>query len=327
MLTYLITGGAGYIGSHVCKALSALGHIPVVYDNFAKGWHDAVKFGPLEQGDVTDLDRLTDVLTRYRPAGVIHCAALTEVAASIRAPETFWQTNVVGTKTLLDAMCATQVGRLIYSSTCAVHGNLDGVLLDEDTPFAPTSPYAASKLAVEFMVRDYAARYDLRALGFRYFNVAGADAAAELGEFHRPETHLIPLALEAVSGQRDMLSVFGDDYPTPDGTCIRDYVHVSDLVDAHLTGLAYLEQDARLPIITLGTGRGFSVHDVLAATTAVTGLPVPHEIAPRRQGDPAKLVCGSTRAHEELGWSPARSDLPTMIADAWRWHQGPGFRQ
>lgn len=325
MARILVTGGAGYIGSHACKALAQHGHEPVSYDNLSSGWKDAVQFGPLEVGDIRDRDRLDAVIAKWQPEAVLHFAALIEVGVSVREPDRFWSVNAEGTLRLLDAMVAAGTPKLIYSSTCAVHGNQDGILLDETSAFAPASPYAETKLSVEMMVQGYARQFGFKHLGFRYFNVAGADADRNIGEFHRPETHLIPLILDAASGRRETISVFGDDYPTPDGTCIRDYVHVSDLIDAHIAGLTYIDQKESAPVITLGTGHGFSVKDVLAAASEVVGTAIPSEITGRRSGDPASLVSGSKLAQDALNWRPHRSTLKTMINDAWGWHQKPGY--
>jgi UDP-glucose 4-epimerase len=257
----------------------------------------------------------------------MHFAALIEVGVSVREPDTFWKNNVTGTMSLLDAMVATGLRKIVFSSTCAVNGDQDGVMLDETSGFAPASPYAASKFAVEHMLHDYGTAFGIRHLAFRYFNVAGADDQAKIGEHHRPETHLIPLILDAIEGKRDALSVFGQDYPTRDGTCVRDYVHVEDLADAHIKGLQYLERDERVPVLTLGTGDGFTVREVMEAAAAVTGKPVPASDAPRRAGDPASLVCGSKLAGQELGWTPDRSNLKRMIADAYRWHQSGHYEK
>lgn len=327
MKNILVTGGAGYIGSHACKALATAGYRPVVFDNFGNGWRDAVKFGPAEEGDLLDADRIRQVLETWKPDAVMHFAALIEVGVSVGSPQTFWRNNVTGTMNLLDAMLATSTNNLVFSSTCAVNGDQDGVLLDETSALDPASPYANTKLAAERMISDYTAVHDLRSLAFRYFNVAGADPDGEIGEHHRPETHLIPLVLDAVAGKRDALSVYGDDYPTPDGTCIRDYVHVWDLVAAHVAGLDYLQKEERAPVITLGTGRGFSVREVIDTAAKVTNASVPHKQADRRVGDPASLVCGSKLAHEALGWQAARSQLPTMIADAWAWAQNGHYEK
>lgn len=321
MATVLVTGGAGYIGSHACKALAAAGHTPVTYDNLKNGWRDAVQFGPLEEGDLLDTAHLTEVMKKHQPDAVMHFAALIEVGVSVREPDEFWKNNVAGSMSLLDAMVAADLKKIVFSSTCAVNGDQDGVMLDETSGFAPASPYASSKAAVEHMLNDYGEAFGIRHLAFRYFNVAGADDGANIGEYHQPETHLIPLILDAIDGKRDALSVFGQDYPTRDGTCVRDYVHVEDLADAHVLGLDYLDQEERVPVLTLGTGSGFTVREVMEAAAKVTGKPVPASDAPRRAGDPASLVCGSNLATEVLGWKPHRSTLERMITDAYRWHQ------
>lgn len=321
----MVTGGAGYIGSHACKALAAAGHTPVTYDNFQNGWRDAVRFGPAEEGDLLDKARLIDVINTWKPAAVMHFAALIEVGVSVKQPDMFWRNNVMGSMTLLDAMAETGIRDIVFSSTCAVNGDQDGLLLDETVPFAPASPYAKTKMVTEMMLRDYELQHGINHLTFRYFNVAGANADGLIGEHHRPETHLIPLILDAIDGKRAALSVFGEDYPTRDGTCIRDYVHVEDLADAHVKGLAYLGKSDRAPVITLGTGRGFTVREVLDTAAKVTGKPVPFNLADRRDGDPASLVCGSKLAAQELGWTPERSTLERMIGDAWRWHQNGSY--
>ena len=325
MSVVLVTGGAGYIGSHACKALAEAGHTPVTYDNFKNGWRDAVKFGPAEEGDLLDRSRLKDVIDQWQPDAVMHFAALIEVGVSVRSPAEFWKVNVGGSMSLFDTMVETGLKNIVFSSTCAVNGDQDGVMLDETSAVDPKSPYANTKLAVERMLADYGQAYGLKHLAFRYFNVAGS--GGDIGEHHQPETHLIPLTLDAVDGKRDALSVFGEDYPTPDGTCIRDYVHVSDLADAHVRGLDYLNTDDRSPVITLGTGRGYSVREVIEMAAEVTGRPVPHEVVGRRDGDPASLVCGSSLAREALGWHAQRSSLPQMISDAWTWHQNGHYSE
>ena len=317
----LVTGGAGYIGSHACKALAAAGYCPVTYDSLITGWQDAVKFGPFEHGDILDRARLDQVFDRYSPVATIHFAALSQVGESMQAPASYWRNNVQGALTLIEAAVAANCLDLVFSSTCAVYGDQDGVVLDEDSPQSPISPYAATKRAIEDMLVGFAASSDLRYVTFRYFNVAGADPEAEIGEFHRPESHLIPLMLDAIVGRRDALTLYGSDYNTDDGTCIRDYVHVMDLVDAHILGLDWLKADKGNRVFNLGTGSGFSVRQVINACGKVTGKPVPITQGPRREGDCAQLVSGSTRAISELGWSPHRSDMSQMIADAWRWHQ------
>ncbi|MEP3331969.1 UDP-glucose 4-epimerase GalE [Sedimentitalea sp.] len=321
MNTVLVTGGAGYIGSHACKALKTAGYIPVTFDNLETGWQDAVKFGPFEKGDLLDRARLDEVIATHKPVAVMHFAALSQVGEAMSQPGRYWRNNVEGSLTLIEAAVAAGCLDFVFSSTCATYGEHDNVVLDEDTPQMPLNAYGASKRAIEDILRDFEAAYGLRKVIFRYFNVAGADPEAEVGEHHRPETHLVPLMLEAIDGKRDALTVFGTDYDTPDGTCIRDYVHVSDLVDAHVLGLNWLKEGKGSKVFNLGTGTGFSVREVIDHSRTVTNREVPHVIGPRRAGDATKLVSGSVRAEQELGWKPARSDLRTMIADAWRWHE------
>ena len=243
MVHILVTGGAGYIGSHACKALKQAGFTPVVYDNLVTGWKDAVKFGPFEQGDLTDRARLDQVFAKYQPAAVVHFAALSQVGEAMSQPGRYWANNVGGSLNLIEASVAAGCLDFVFSSTCATYGEHDNVVLDEDTPQHPLNAYGASKRAVEDILKDFEAAYGLNSVIFRYFNVAGADPEAEVGEFHRPETHLVPLMLDAIEGKRGALTVFGTDYDTPDGTCIRDYVHVCDLVDAHVLGLKWLQDD------------------------------------------------------------------------------------
>ena len=317
----LVTGGAGYIGSHACKALAAAGYVPVTFDNLCTGWSDAVKFGPLEQGDLTDRAALDRVFAQYQPIAVMHFAALSQVGESMREPGMYWRNNVLGSLTLVEAAVAAGCLDFVFSSTCATYGDQDGVMLDETTPQHPINAYGASKRAVEDILANFGESHGLRSVIFRYFNVAGADPDGEVGEFHQPETHLIPLMLDAIDGKRPALTVFGTDYDTPDGTCVRDYVHVMDLVDAHVSGLKWLEDGKGSRVFNLGTGSGFSVLEVIDHSREVTNRDVPFETGDRRPGDCVKLVSGSTRAKAELGWTPHRSTLKTMITDAWRWHQ------
>ncbi|MEX0284674.1 MAG: UDP-glucose 4-epimerase GalE [Paracoccaceae bacterium] len=317
----LVTGGAGYIGSHACKALKLAGFVPVTFDNLVTGWEDAVKFGPLERGDLHDRARLDEVFAQYAPVAVMHFAALSQVGEAMSKPGLYWRNNVEGSLTLIEAAVAAGCMKFVFSSTCATYGDQDNVVLDEDTPQYPLNSYGHSKRAIEDILRDFEAAHGLESVIFRYFNVAGADPGGEVGEFHRPETHLIPLMLDAIDGKRDALTVFGTDYDTPDGTCIRDYVHVCDLVDAHVLGLRWLEDGKGSRVFNLGTGSGFSVRQVIDHSHAVTNREVPYVEGPRRAGDCTKLVSGSARAEEELGWTPKRSTLDVMIADAWRWHQ------
>ncbi|KIC35995.1 UDP-glucose 4-epimerase GalE [Leisingera sp. ANG-M7] len=321
MTNILVTGGAGYIGSHACKALKAAGYTPVTYDNLVTGWQDAVKFGPFEKGDLTDRTRLDEVFAKYQPAAVMHFAALSQVGEAMSEPGRYWANNTGGSLNLIEAAVAAGCLDFVFSSTCATYGEHDNVVLDENTPQLPLNAYGASKRAVEDILKDFGTAHGLRSVIFRYFNVAGADPEAEVGEFHRPETHLVPLVLDAVAGKREALTIFGTDYDTPDGTCIRDYVHVCDLVDAHVLGLKWLEDGKGSQVFNLGTGSGFSVREVMDKAEAVTGQAVPCKTGPRRAGDCTKLVSGSTRAITDLGWEPRRSTLETMIADAWKWHK------
>ncbi|OOY29673.1 UDP-glucose 4-epimerase GalE [Thioclava sp. L04-15] len=321
----LVTGGAGYIGSHACKALSRAGYVPVCFDNFSTGWKEAVKFGPLEEGDLADRARLDEVFAKYQPIAVMHFAALSLVGESMQNPSKYWRTNVNCALNLIEAAVEADCKNFVFSSTCATYGDQDGVVLDEDTEQRPINAYGGSKRAIEDMLRDFGASHGLNSVIFRYFNVAGADPDAELGEQHVPETHLIPLMLDAIAGKRPALTVFGSDYPTRDGTCIRDYVHVSDLVDAHVLGLKWLESGKPSRVFCLGSGNGFSVREVIDASRTVTNRDVPIVEGERRAGDAACLVSGSKRALEELGWQQQRSDLSVMIGDAWRWHQAKEY--
>ena len=325
MQSVLVTGGAGYIGSHACKRLAESGYTPVTYDNLSTGWSQAVKFGPFEQGDLQDRTRLGEVLAKHTPVAVMHFAALSDVGQSMRDPALYWRNNVGGSMTLLDAVTAAGIEAFVFSSTCATYGEQDGVMLDESCAQMPINAYGGSKRAVEDMLRDYGRQSGMRHVAFRYFNVAGADPDRQVGECHRPETHLIPLALDAVRGRRDHLTIYGTDSATPDGTCIRDYVHVLDLVDAHIRGLEFLLNGGDSAVFNLGTGRGFSVREVLDAVGEVCETPVPMVEGARRPGDCTALVSGSRLAEQVLGWQPERSDLRTMISDAWGWHQMPGY--
>lgn len=321
----LVTGGAGYIGAHACKVLAAAGFVPVAFDNLETGWREAVKFGPFVQGDVLDRGALDAAMARYKPVAVLHFAALSLVGAAERDPGRYWRVNVGGSLNLVEAAIAANVKNFVFSSTCAVYGNPDGMHLDEETPQRPINAYGASKRAIEDMLANFGESHGLKHVIFRYFNVAGADPDGEIGEQHRPETHLIPLMLDTISGVLPELTVFGTDYATRDGTCIRDYVHVMDLVGAHVLGLRWLLDGGGNRVFNLGTGRGFSVREVLDHARGVTNRAVKIIEGPRRAGDAAALVSGSERARVDLGWVPSRSTLPLMIADAWAWSQRPGF--
>ncbi|MDB2579192.1 UDP-glucose 4-epimerase GalE [Tateyamaria sp.] len=321
MKNVLVTGGAGYIGSHACKALRAAGYTPVTFDNLETGWRAAVKFGPFVQGDLMDPASIAAVFTDYKPVAVMHFAALSQVGESMNDPARYWRNNLVGSLNLIEAAVAAGCLNFVFSSTCATYGDQDNVVLDENSAQYPINAYGASKRAIEDVLVAFQNAYGLRHVIFRYFNVAGADPEAEVGELHQPETHLIPLMLDAISGKRAALTVFGTDYDTPDGTCIRDYVHVCDLVDAHVLGLKWLQDGKKSRVFNLGTGSGFSVREVIDQSRLVTNRPVPYVDGDRRLGDCTKLVSGSVRAEVELGWKPTRSTLDMMITDAWRWHQ------
>jgi UDP-glucose 4-epimerase len=321
----LVTGGAGYIGAHACKVLAQAGFIPVAFDNLSTGWAEAVKFGPFVQGDLLDRAAVDATFAHYRPVAVLHFAALSLVGESMKDPGLYWRVNVNGALNLIESAVASGCLNFVFSSTCATYGDQDGVMLDEDTPQRPINAYGASKRAIEEMLQTFSASAGLNHVIFRYFNVAGADPDAQVGEQHRPETHLIPLMLDAIEGRRPALTVFGTDYPTPDGTCVRDYVHVMDLVDAHVLGLHWLLDGRGNRAFNLGSGRGFSVREVIEASRAVTNRAVPVTLGPRRAGDAAALVSGSVRAQTELGWTPKRSTLSVMIKDALAWAQKPGF--
>ena len=327
MTKILVTGGAGYIGSHACKALAAAGYTPVTFDNLCTGWQDAVKFGPFEQGDLLDRARLDEVFKKHKPAAVMHFAALSQVGESMIDPGKYWRNNVSGSLNLIEAAADSGCLNVVFSSTCATYGEHDNIVLDENTPQKPVNSYGASKRAIEDILENFEASHGVKSVIFRYFNVAGADPEAEVGEFHQPETHLIPLMLDAIDGKRPALTIFGTDYDTPDGTCIRDYVHVCDLVDAHVLGIKWLEDKKGSRVFNLGTGNGFSVREVVDNSRSVTNRDVPIVEGERRPGDCTRLVSGSSRAVTELGWEPTRSDMASMIADAWRWHQNGHYDQ
>ncbi|MEM1314818.1 MAG: UDP-glucose 4-epimerase GalE [Pseudomonadota bacterium] len=325
MARILVTGGAGYIGAHGCKALRAAGHEPVVFDNFRTGWRAAAKFGDAIEGDLLDAEALAAAFAQVRPDAVMHFAALSNVGESVKDPALYWRNNVGGSLNLLSAMRDAGVSTIVFSSTAATYGEPEQDPITEDAPQKPINPYGASKLAVEAMLSDFEAAHGIRSIAFRYFNVAGADPEREVGEHHVPETHLVPLVLDAAAGARDAITVYGDDYPTPDGTCIRDYVHVMDLIDAHVLGTEWLLAGKRSLRLNLGTGSGFSVREVIDAAEQVVGEPIPQRMGARRAGDPTRLVCDGARAQEVLGWSPTRSVMAEMIGDAWAWRQTGRF--
>lgn len=322
----LVTGGAGYIGSHACKALKAAGFIPVTFDNLTTGWREAVKFGPLFEGDLMDRASVDAAFARYAPVAVLHFAALSLVGESMKNPAHYWRVNLGGALNLAEAAVAAGCKKFIFSSTCATYGDQDGVVLTETTEQRPINAYGASKRAIEDVLANFEAAFGLEHVIFRYFNVAGADPEGELGEQHRPETHLIPLMLDAISGRRAALVLHGTDYPTVDGTCVRDYLHVTDLAQAHVLGLRWLLDGKGTRTFNLGSGNGFSVRDVIRHAGRVTNRPVPITEGPRRPGDAAILVSGSQRAEAELGWTRPHSTMEQMIRDAWAWDQKPEYQ-
>lgn len=317
----LVTGGAGYIGSHACKTLKKAGFNPVTFDNLSTGWRDAVKFGPFEKGDLRIREDIDRVFEKYSPVAVMHFAGLSEVGESVKNPSLYWENNVTGSLNLIQSAVQYNCMNFVFSSTCATYGEQDKIILDESVQQNPVNAYGRSKRAVENILADFETAYGLNQVVFRYFNVAGADQLAEIGEFHRPETHLIPLILDTIDGKRDALTIFGTDYDTPDGTCIRDYVHVCDLVDAHVLGMQWLQNGHGSRTFNLGTGVGFSVLDVINESQNITNRQVAIKKGARRPGDCTKLVASSSSAIRDLGWLPRRSNLKEIITDAWRWHR------
>ena len=317
-MNVLLTGGAGYIGSHVVRALNAAGHSCVVYDSLVKGHAEAVD-ADLVVADVADAGALQAAMTDNDIEAVIHLAAYIEAGESVEQPDKYFHNNTIIGMTLLDAMRETGVSKLVFSSTAAVYGSPERVPIEETDRLDPINPYGASKLCVEFMLRAYAEAYGLGVVSLRYFNVAGADPAGGIGEAHDPETHLIPLILQVPLGKREKVFIFGEDYDTPDGTCIRDYIHVCDLSAAHVLALDAIEA-GQVKVYNLGNGEGFSVKEVIETCRAVTGHDIPAEVTPRRPGDPPRLVASSRKAMDELVWRPAYPDLADIVGDAWGWH-------
>lgn len=318
--TVFVTGGAGYVGSHCAKAFAQAGWTVVTYDNLSRGHRDLVKWGELIEGDILDTDTLTASLKRIKPDAVAHFAAFAYVAESMTAPEIYYRNNVRGTMNLLDTMCAAGVKQMVFSSSCATYGIHDE-MITEDTPQNPINPYGETKLICEKMIRDYGQAHDIRSVILRYFNPAGCDLDGETGERHDPEPHVIPLAIRGAMDGTFTFNILGSDYDTPDGTCVRDYVHVSDVADAHAKALGYLAQDGPSDIFNLGTGRGYSVLELANAVARTAGKPVPRVMAPRRSGDPPRLVASADKAERVLGWRPQHSDLDTILQSAWAWFE------
>jgi len=315
----LVTGGAGYIGSHACKLLASKGFSPVVLDNLSKGNRWAVKWGPFEQGDIADASRVRAVLEQYRPVAMLHFAACSEVAESVKHPLLYYLNNVAGTAALLQTLIDHEPIPLVFSSTCATYGLPSSVPIPEDHPQRPINPYGFSKLVIERMLADLDAAHGLRSVVLRYFNAAGADPDGEIGEAHDPETHLIPLVLAAARDGK-AVNVFGSDYDTADGTCVRDYIHVFDLAEAHVRAVEYLLRGAASCSLNLANARGYSVKEVIATAEQVTGRSIAVNICPRRAGDPAVLIGSAELARMTLGWKPTR-ELTHQIEDAWNWMQ------
>lgn len=316
---YLVTGGAGYIGSHMVALLLEQGHRVTVVDDLSSGHRDAVLGGDLIVHDFSDRDFLDRLFTEHRFDGVFHFASRILVGESVSQPGKYYRSNSFATLTLLEAMRDHGVDYLVFSSTAAVYGEPAYTPIDERHPRVPVNPYGASKLMVEMMLADFYRAHGLRYVALRYFNAAGADARGRLGERHEPETHLIPLALKAALGKLPPLKLFGDDYDTPDGTCIRDYIHVEDLCAAHLQAMQYMKNGGEPTAFNLGNGAGYSVRQVLDTVADVSGKPVPFELAPRRSGDPARLIADATRAQTILHWNPAHTELATIVRHAWQW--------
>jgi UDP-glucose-4-epimerase GalE len=316
----LVTGGAGYIGSQTAKALDRAGYRVVVFDSLVAGHREAVKAGAFVQGDVTDAAAVRAALKEHRISAVVHLAAFLDVGESVREPVRYYRNNVGGALGVLQAMAEEGVGSFVFSSTCATYGEPVETPIAESHPQRPVNSYGETKLAVERALPHFERAYGIRAMSLRYFNAAGADPEGEIGEDHHPEIHLVPRAIDAAMGGR-RLDVFGDDYPTPDGTCLRDFVHVADLAEGHVCALEALVETGRSGAYNLGTGHAYSVRQVIARVEQVTGRPVPWACAPRRPGDPAILLAAPQRAHAELHWKPRFSDLDTIVTTAWNWHR------
>ncbi len=317
----LVTGGAGYIGSHACKVLAGAGYMPIAYDNLVYGHSQSVKWGPLEEGDIGDSLRLETVLQKYNPTAVMHFAAYAYVGESVENPAKYYRNNVAGTLTLVESMRNCGVQNIIFSSTCATYGMPEQIPIGEDHPQYPINPYGRSKLMIEWILRDFSAAYNFKFVSLRYFNAAGADPDAEIGEDHHPETHLIPLILDVALGKRNQLEIFGTDYDTPDGTCIRDYIHVSDLANAHLLALEYLRDGGQSNVFNLGNGNGFSVREVITVARELTGCDILCVESERRPGDPPVLIGDSEKIRQVLDWNPVLNQLKTIIETAWQWQK------
>jgi len=319
METILVTGGAGFVGSHTCKALARAGYLPVTLDNLERGHRWAIKWGPFEQADLRNKRDLQRIFEKWKPSAVVHFAAYSNVGESVAEPTKYYDNNIGGTANLLAACAEFGCKNIVFSSTCSTYGIPIKLPLKEDDPQQPVNPYGYSKLVVERMLKDTEAAHGIRHVALRYFNASGADPDCEIGELHEPESHLIPLVLFAALGRRSSITILGNDYPTPDGTCIRDYVHVSDLADAHVAAIEWLAAGKASEAFNLGNGQGHSVSDVVRISEQVTGLTINTEIGPRRDGDPPVLVSDSTKARQLLGWNPKYASLDQQISHAWKW--------
>lgn len=315
----IVTGGAGYIGSHTCKELARQGHNPIVYDNLSTGHKSLVQWGEFEYGDILDLSRLQSVFHKHKPDGVIHFAAKSIVSESVSNPGYYFRNNVTGTLNLLETIYNSKVKYIVVSGTCAVYGQPEQMPIHEDMPKLPVTTYGVSKLVMESMLKSFEAAYGLSWVSLRYFNAAGCDLDGETGEWHEPETHLIPLILKTITSNTP-LTIFGDDYPTEDGTCVRDYIHVCDLARAHVLALNYLAKGETSEAINLGTGSGFSVRQIIDSVERITGKSVPYRLGQRREGDPPCLISSNQKAASLLGWRPQYSNIDQIIASAWNWH-------
>jgi UDP-arabinose 4-epimerase len=318
----LVTGGAGYVGSHACKALAKAGYTPVVFDNLSRGHREAVRWGPLVAGELSDRTALVNAMRQHSVTAVMHFAAFAYVGESVTDPELYYRNNVIGTLNLLGAVREAGIGSIVFSSTCAVYGVPDEIPMRESAPLVPVNPYGETKLAIERALGWYGGAYGVRYAALRYFNAAGADPEGENGEDHDPETHVIPLAIRAALGQAGPISVFGTDYPTADGSAVRDYIHVTDLADAHVRAFEHLHKGGDSAAINLGTGSGTSVLELIAAIERISGRKVPRELAPRRAGDPPALVADPGLADRLLGWRATHSDIDTIVRTALAWHRG-----
>jgi UDP-glucose 4-epimerase len=317
----LIVGGAGYIGSHINKELNKQSFKTIVFDNLVKGHKEAVKWGEFYQGDLSNLEDIRGVFKKYPIEAVLHFAAFIEVGESVKDPQKYYQNNVANTLNLLQVMMENDVKKIIFSSTAAIFGNPEYTPIDEKHPTNPINPYGQAKLVIEKVLKDYMQAYGMKYVALRYFNACGADLDGEIGENHTPESHLIPLILDAALGKREDIKIFGNDYPTPDGTCVRDYVHVIDLAQAHILALKRLLDGGMSDAFNLGNSKGFSVKEVIEVAKKVTGIDFKVTITERREGDPPVLVADATKAKEVLGWNPQYADLETIIESAWKWHQ------